>query len=1051
MKTKNFSLSVNIENGVADGYSYIVTPNVEKVVNEIVSQYQAGVHSFTIIGTYGTGKSCFLLNLEQDLLSMGSHATLIKNPRVIAQVSGFDFINIVGEYKSLEQLLTSKLSKKVDGDNVMEMLRNYHHRLKKQNKMLVIVVDEFGKILEHAAKNEVEQELYFMQQLAEFANIPNRNILLLTTLHQNFSAYASRLTTAQKNEWTKVKGRFQEVVFAEPVEQLLYMAAKSLEASSASNASQTHCLYELAKDCQFISPMLQEDTIGKLYPLDAFSAMVLTKSIQKYGQNERSLFSFLYAQGANSLSKFTPTASCTYNISVVYDYLVANFHSYLTDANVDSMGWSAIQMAMERVESANWDSAYAMTSAMRTVKAIGLLNLFGGAGFTMTSNQLAIYMQMAMNINNANEIIDELIRLRIIRYAEYKHRFIIFEGSDINIEEEIVKASAVVPLPVNPVDLLRVVFNSRVAPVKAYYYHSGTPRYFEYALYDEPLDITPAGDVDGYIELIFSTANDIDEQVQSFSKACNHAIIFAVFHQVDALIAHLHKIQIYQYIIDKVLIDKADNVALREIGNLKSYEQSLLNKELKDNLFTYGDKVTWLYRGDRQNVNSQRDFNTLLSTVCKDIYSLTPVINNELINRHKLSSSISAARIKYLQALTTDADKEDMGWEKDKFPPEKTIYYTLLKTTGLHQDGHFADAPTSEGIMTLWEASENFMHSTQDKPRKVSELVKILSEQPYKIKMGVLDFWIPTYLYIKRLDFSLFGNNGAYIPDINMELFDILKKHPSDFTVKAYAEDGVKLEFYNQYRKFINVSESKEIKGDKFIETIKPFFFFYSHLNDYAKHTRKFDHVTTLRFRDVLAKAKDPEKTFFEDLPEALGYDKTSLHSADFVANYCDIIQKAVRELRSCYRSLIDRIEGQLIERLDLQEYDYNGYIVEIRQRLAHIKEHLLSDKQRDFYNHAMTEFDNRQEWYQSICYAALDQPLERLRDEQEEQLIDNIVFLFRECEKHSVVSEAMEFQVGDEERKLSKELETKIENMLTSDTNLNIYALMNVLKKKMR
>lgn len=561
----------------------------------------------------------------------------------------------------------------------------------------------------------------------------------------------------------------------------------------------------------------------------------------------------------------------------------------------------------------------------------------------------------------------------------------------------------------------------------------------------------PNGDVDGYIELIFSTANDIDEQVLRLSKTCSHAIVFAVFHQTDVLIAHLHKIQVYQYIIEKVLIDKADKVAMREIGNLKAYEQSLLNKELKESLFTYGDKVLWLYKGEKQNVNSQRDFNALLSKVCHDIYPLTPIINNELINRHKLSGSISAARVKYLQALTTDSDKEDMGWEKDKFPPEKTIYYSLLKTTGLHSNGQFADAPTSEGILSLWNACESFMRSTQDKPRKVSELIKILSEQPYKIKTGVLDFWIPTYLYIKRLDYSLFGSNGAYIPDINMEFFDLLKKHPSDFTVKAYAEDGVKMEFYNQYRKFINVGESREIKGDKFIETIKPFFFFYSHLNDYAKHTRKFDHVTTLRFRDVLAKAKDPEKTFFEDLPEALGYDKTSLHSADFVTNYCSIIQKAVRELRSCYRSLIDRIEGQLIERLDLQEYDYAGYVVEIRQRLSHIKEHLLSDKQRDFYNHAMAEFDNRQEWYQSICYAALDQPLERLRDDQEEQLVDNIVFLFRECEKHSVVSEAMSFNVSDDERKRSDELEAKIEEMLTDDTNLNIYALMNVLKKKMK
>ncbi len=1048
---KRFSLSANIETGLTSGNKYIVTPNVEKVVSEIISQYQAGIHSFTIIGTYGTGKSCFLLTLEQDLLGMGQLRTLIKNPNVLAQVSGFDIVNVVGEYVSLEKLLASKLAKKANGDNTLELLRNYHRRLKKQNKMLVIVIDEFGKLLEHAAKNEVEAELYFMQQLAEFANTPGNNILLLTTLHQNFLAYAARLSTAQRNEWTKVKGRFQEIVFAEPVEQLLYMAAESIESHPSLKDNQAEALFEIAKECRYVSPTLTKETIEKLYPLDTFSAMTLTKAIQKYGQNERSLFSFLNAQGTFSFSRYQPTTTSTYNLSVVYDYLVANFHSYLTDANTDSMGWSAIKIAIERVEAADWDDAFSMIASIRTVKAIGVLNLFGGAGFSMSRGHLTAYMQQAMDITDANCIIDRLIQLRIIRYAEYKQRFILFEGTDINIEEEIARASAIVPLPVNPVDSLRVVFNSRVAPVKAYYYHCGTPRYFEYALYDTPLDITPIGDVDGYVQLIFSTANNIDEQVRRFSKDCNHAIIYAVFHQTDSLIAHLHKIQVYQHIVDKVLIDKADKVALREIGYLKAYEQSMLNKELKDSLFTYSDSVLWLYKGEKQCVNSQRDFNELLSRVCEDIYPLTPVINNELINRHKLSSNISAARAKYLQALTTNTDKEDLGWSKDKFPPEKTIYYSLLKTTGLHRNGLFADTPTSEGILSLWNACEEFMHSTQEKPRKVSELIKMLSEQPYKIKMGVLDFWIPTYLYIKRLDYSLFGSSGAYIPNINMEFFDLLKKHPSDFTVKAYAEDGVKMEFYNQYRKFINVGESKEIKGDKFIETIKPFFFFYSHLNDYAKHTRKFDHVTTLRFRNVLAKAKDPEKTFFEDLPEALGYDKASLNSADFVADYCSIIQRAVRELRSCYRSLIDRIEDQLIEKLNLHEYEYEGYIVEIRQRLAHIKAHLLSNKQRDFYNHAMAEFDNRQEWYQSICYAALDQPLDRLRDEQEEQLVDNLVFLFRECEKHSVISEAMSFKVSDDERRRSDQLEAKIEEMLTEDTNLNIYALMNVLKKKMK
>lgn len=715
------------------------------------------------------------------------------------------------------------------------------------------------------------------------------------------------------------------------------------------------------------------------------------------------------------------------------------------------MGWSAILFALERVESADWKDTNTLIASIKTVKSIGLLNILGGAGFSMSREYLCVYMELALGVNDANIVLNELIRLRIIRYAEYKARYILFEGTDVNIEEEVSKASAIVPISVNPVDELRILFNNHVAPVKAEYYNSGTPRYFEYVLYDSPLDIIPTGDVDGYIELIFSSDTNTEEQVSSFSAGCSHAIILALYKNTDKIIRHLHRIQVYDYIKEKVLIDDSDKVALREIMQLRAYEQSLLNKEFKESLFSFNGEVVWYYKGQIIYVNSQRSFNELLSKVCKDIYYLTPTVNNELINRHKLSGSISTARVKYLQALITDSDKEDLGFDSERFPPEKAIYYTLLKTTGLHVDGEWADTPADHGIMSLWEACESFLNTTQDKSRKVSELIKILSEQPYKMKMGVLYFWIPTYLYIKRLDFSLFGANGSYIPEINMEFFDLLKKHPAEFSIKAYAEDGVKIEFYNQYRKFINADVKEKIKSDKFIETIKPFFFFYNHLNDYAKHTRKFDHVTTLRFRDVLAQAKDPEKTFFEDLPEALGYDKNMLNRETFVADYCHIIQKAVRELRSCYRSLIDRIEGQLIERLDLQAFEYAEYIIEIRQRLSHIKEHLLSDKQRDFYNHAMAEFDNRQEWYQSISYAALDQPLERLRDEQEEQLVDNIVFLFRECEKHSLVSEAMDFVVNDEERKRSNEIEEQIENILSGNDNLNIYALMNVLKKKMK
>ena len=285
-----FNLSINISQGVSDNFNYIVTPNAQKVYGNIVDSFQSGIHSFLIIGTYGTGKSSFLMALEQDLLN--NKSKLVSERSVFADAKSFEFMNIVGDYSSLSTLLSKELSiaPSDDSKNVFSTLTRYLIKLKDQNKFLFIFIDEFGKILEHAANNNPEKELYFLQTLAEFVNVSSRNVILITTLHQNFGSYAHKLTETQRNEWLKVKGRFKELVFAEPVEQLLFLAAESLTKSKTmtDNAKENFLeIFSLAKKNKIISESLTVRTSKMLYPLDAVAASCLTLAIQRYGQNER--------------------------------------------------------------------------------------------------------------------------------------------------------------------------------------------------------------------------------------------------------------------------------------------------------------------------------------------------------------------------------------------------------------------------------------------------------------------------------------------------------------------------------------------------------------------------------------------------------------------------------------------------------------------------------------------------------------------------------------------------------------------------------------------
>lgn len=1065
---RTFSLSANIENGFAEGAQYIVTPNAQKAISSIVNDFQTGIHSFTIIGSYGTGKSSFLLALESDLKRRGKTPFLLDAKNLLG-TSDVEIMNIVGDYTELSTLLRRSLNAEDTTNSVLDELKTYYNKSQKQGKFLLIVIDEFGKVLEHAAKNNPEKELYFLQKLAEFVNVPSRQILLLTTLHQNFSAYAKGLTETQVNEWKKVKGRFKEITFVEPIEQLLYLAAKQMQGNNYTEVPDCAIsLYELAKSTGYVSRDFLVDTAMQLYPLDLFSAYAITTAIQRYGQNERSLFTFLASLGTIS------TDEQVYNLQKVYDYVYYSFYSYLKDANADSMSWSSMQISIERVEGQSWDSEEQMLYAINIIKAIGLLNLFGVAGFRLSKESLAEYATLAMDIPDAKNIIEKLESKKIIRYAAYKDRVMLFEGTDVDLEAEIREAGLMVSRPVAFVDELTVFFNHRISPVKAHFYQKGTPRFFDYKLFEEPTELVPKGDTDGYIELIFSTRKDALEEIKNFSADSEHALIFALFIDTDNIIDHLYNIKKYNYLTDKV-IKKEDLVAVKEIQKLKEYEENLLNKAISDNLFSYKNRVVWIFKGEVQKVESHRDFNILLSSVCDEIYSETPVMNNELFNKHKLSGTITAARKSYLTYLIEHSTEENLGFPEDKFPPEKTIYFSLLKNTGLHQDGEFADAPANEGFLSVWTACEEFLKSTENKARKISELIKILSTQPYKLKQGFLDFWIPTYLFIKRQDFALYdASKGAFMPEVNMEFFDLLQKHPQDFEVKKFAVDGVKLGFFNQYRRFINLGDEFNITKDSFIETIKPFLSFYARLDDYTKYTRKFDHASTMKFRDVLAKAKDPEKAFFEDLPEALGFNQEKLKQEEFIREYGIIIQRAIRELRSCYSRLIDRIEERLVDGFGLQSCDYNEYVVEVRERLAHVKTYLLTDKQREFYHHVMTEYDNRTQWYQSICYTILEQRLDSLRDEQEDKLADDLVYLFRECEKYSSISQRLTdsetsdafsfdmvtnkgtnvrtqtYILPEKDRRKSDDLEKEISKLLSGDTNFDVCTLLSILNKKM-
>lgn len=989
--SKSFTPSVNIVRDSERSLDYILTSNAKRVYEIISRNYQSGNRAFTILGTYGTGKSAFLWAFEKHLTA---------NAKIFeASFNGSDtyrFTKIVASYQSCRESLSLAFGLSADA-SVQDVLTylNTH----KTGGCRVIVIDEFGKFLEHAGKHDPEREMYFIQQLAEYAAHPENKLLLITTLHQSFDAYALALDQRQRNEWEKVKGRLTEVTFNEPVEQLLHIASQRIEQREKQSPQLKKSIKDLATACEThaISSLRLSDKqhIAKeLFPLEIASASVLAQSLQHYGQNERSLFTFLDSDAHDGLAYFRRTyqANTFYALDRVYDYLIFNFYSVLSSYyNPDYFRWTIIKDSLDRAE--GHLPAEQIIAAAKLIKAIGLLNIFASQAATVNHDFLIAYGRTALGIEEPDQVIEVLEQHKIIRYVRFKDSFVLFEGTDFDIEKALREAATKVDPVQNVVPRLKKVFNLPPLSAKSYYYKTGTPRYFNFEFSTKALDQFEDKKYDGCINLIFQ-----DPMPEEIPNANDNAILYGWYPRTEELRQIIHEMDTAQYVFDQIV---DDSVAKREITNLKSHLAQKLNAAIFDAVYHHPGEIEWYFLGTRvAEITNTTQFNQFLSRICEEYaYKNTPIFRSELVNRTKVPSTISAARRRLIESMIHHWQEADFGFAPNKFPPEKAIYLSLLKGN-LHDqlpDGSYGFCePKNASFHALWKSGEAFLDSTREQARPLSDLIDIWTQKPFRLKQGFIDFWLPIYLFIKRSEFALYFE-GNFMPELSPDNFDIIFKSPHKVTIKCFELAGERLSVFNKFREMLQLSEQSSLTQDGFVETIRPYLTFYRELSEYACNTRELN-GRTVAFREAIRKAKDPEKTFFEDFPTALGYTIKELsESTDRLQAFSEDIKSAVHELREVYPRLLSELESTLLYQMGIPgDQPFQNYKQTIAQRYESLKVNLLSARQKTFFLRLSSPIDDRNAWLASIGQFLFGKNLDTIRDQDREVLPEKLGYAIR-------------------------------------------------------
>ena len=286
-------------------------------------------------------------------------------------------------------------------------------------------------------------------------------------------------------------------------------------------------------------------------------------------------------------------------------------------------------------------------------------------------------------------------------------------------------------------------------------------------------------------------------------------------------------------------------------------------------------------------------------------------------------------------------------------------------------------------------------------------MIEKLQKRPFKLKQGFIDFWIPTFLFLKRDEFALFSDKG-FIPNLTDNNLELLSKEPSMFQIKTFDIDGVRLDLFNSYRILLNQETKEKMSTDSFIETIKPFLVFYKQLSEYSKNTQRLS-LEAREIRHAIIDSKDPEKIFFEDFPRAFRTSADELATdKEKLAIYSEQLQSTIREIRTSFDKLVDRFEEFIQEQIVFEKIEFDLYKIKLQKRFRIVKQHLMLPYQKTFVQRIDSPIKDRRAWLSSICQSVVNKPLENLLDEDEKLLYDRFKLWSQELDSLTTMSKSI-------------------------------------------
>ncbi len=907
-------LSANIERSIdfeEFNQDYFPTKQSLFFVNQVANASLAGGSAFSLQGAYGSGKSSLALFALAQLAVTDRNLpkTLQAGVAVgrLRKQGGLLCVPLVASARPLSTSILTGLQKaakanksirskalqsclkldpnEVENGQLIRLLLSIAGDVKGRGKAgLLLVIDEFGRQLEHIVASKVMADLHLLQALAEMTGTETSPLTLIIIQHHGLEQYSASLLNEQKSEWDKVRGRFREITLNNTETDTAHIIARPL--SGRCNINKHLVVKRWSR--QIALPALREPDFKaaakQCVPLHPITIVVLSRLAKLLGQNDRTVVGWLTSSAEAGFAAVAERAAGQWvNPASLFAHFFGDVQ--MTPSNpVLARRCAVIQSVCDRIG----DDPLA-TMMLHT---IALLNFCGGGG--LAANEATIKACLPNTID-FEKTIRALEEKSFVIYRKHRQEYLVWEGSDYDLHGKIAEtidhlendlASAL-----NQRDQTRVLAhahliktgNSRVADLV--WLNAGQP---------VPASTTRVPRILVWLDSMPANATasgvDVCGTVNAQGLAGTMSEIAAMHH----LLEH-----------DQNL--RADLASQKEMRRLLDFHEQQMAAGVDSLLNAEGE---W-YAYEISHTHLQ---NALSAAMCTT-YDQAMELHSDLVNRNHVSGQVTSAIRLLIGAMYSHADEELLGIAQ--FPAERSIYDSLLLKKNVHVQGSDqrwrltldnSDNNIAPDLANIIGALAKLLaESNSDRPVDVPTIIGLFEDPPYGLKRMPTLILCVLFLLLNRDRVELYEDEN-YLPTWGPTTLVRLVRSPVSFAMSTAAPQVASTYVLGQYHKAINNDDSAASP----INLVRDLLVRYEGLTAYARQTKTVSKSADA-FRRAVYIARSPSDLLFSTVPDALGFSAFPTTNEE-VEKYCRTLDYVWAELERVDAELIARFSGVLLK-----------------------------------------------------------------------------------------------------------------------------------------